>query len=156
MTENEEEKRRNVIKPYQPSKVVACLNKIPLELIQDGFLGLSFFSTRDPAEKNMDKSTDLFGFNNDDTVDVLVLYTGGTVGMKETSDGSLAPVKGWLPKQLARRTLFHVGFKTQFPLALFLSLLLFLLLVPFISFSFFFSPFILEITESFRIRCVLH
>jgi hypothetical protein len=37
----------------------------------------------------------------------LVLYCGGTVGMKETSEGTFAPEKGYLVSALAKRSQFH-------------------------------------------------
>ncbi len=38
---------------------------------------------------------------------VLVLYTGGTMGMKKGRDGALAPVRGYLPQELERCPELH-------------------------------------------------
>lgn len=40
------------------------------------------------------------------TAEVLVIYTGGTIGMKPTPTG-LQPVKGYLPEYLAMLPQFH-------------------------------------------------
>lgn len=41
------------------------------------------------------------------TTRILVLYCGGTVGMKETSEGTFAPQKGFLLSELVKRPQFH-------------------------------------------------
>jgi L-asparaginase/Glu-tRNA(Gln) amidotransferase subunit D len=40
--------------------------------------------------------------------DILIIYTGGTLGMKKDDSGSLRPVRGYLNSQLVRsRPLLH-------------------------------------------------
>jgi L-asparaginase/Glu-tRNA(Gln) amidotransferase subunit D len=48
----------------------------------------------------------LNAYSPETTAQVLIIYTGGTIGMKPTSTG-LQPVKGYLPDYLSKLPQFH-------------------------------------------------
>jgi hypothetical protein len=51
-------------------------------------------------KENKEKSSSI-------TTKILVLYCGGTVGMKETREGTFAPETGFLLSELVKRPQFH-------------------------------------------------
>ncbi|GMH55507.1 hypothetical protein TrRE_jg10229, partial [Triparma retinervis] len=63
-------------------------------LNDDGFIDATL-SAPPPIESTLETSRD-----QDDRGKVLILYTGGTMGMKKQEDGGLAPERGYLTQKI--------------------------------------------------------